>query len=40
MPSFLNLVDWGERLIVKALTVITVVVIIAALMQLIVNVGN
>ena len=40
MPSFLNLVDWGERVIVKSLTVITVVVIIAALIQLIVNVGN
>ena len=40
MPSFLNLVDWGERVIVKVLTVITVVVIIAALIQLIVNVGN
>ena len=40
MPSFLNLVDWGERVIVKVLTMITVVVIIAALIQLIVNVGN
>ena len=40
MPSFLNLVDWGERVIVKILTLITVVVIIAALIQLIVNVGN
>ena len=40
MPSFLNLVDWGERVIVMVLTVITVVVIIAALIQLIVNVGN
>ena len=40
MPSFLKVVDWGEREIVKVLTVITVVVIIAALTQLIVNVGN